>query len=132
MPCTRRHPRVGWGVRAVQPSGPGPLLFFFLRPADPGSARSPPETVVPRFVFPAPAPEIRARLDADLDQVGSVAMHRRLAATDPAAAGKIIPSNGRRVVRALEVIELTGRPYTASLPEQTYFYADAVQVGVDI
>jgi tRNA dimethylallyltransferase len=53
-------------------------------------------------------------------------------AADPAAAGKIIASNGRRVVRALEVIELTGRPYTASLPEQTFFYADAVQVGVDI
>jgi tRNA dimethylallyltransferase len=88
--------------------------------------------ILDRFEFPGTDPEIRARLDADLDQVGSVAMHRRLAAADPAAAGKIIPSNGRRVVRALEVIELTGRPYTASLPEQTYFYADAVQVGVDI
>src|SRR4051795_7189126 len=88
--------------------------------------------ILDRFEFPGTDPEIRARLDADLDQVGPLAMHRRLAAADPAAAGKIIPSNGRRVVRALEVIELTGRPYTASLPEQTYFYADAVQVGVDI
>ena len=51
---------------------------------------------------------------------------------DPAAAAQVLPSNGRRVVRALEVIEITGRPFTASLPEQRYHYDHAVQIGVDI
>jgi tRNA dimethylallyltransferase len=88
--------------------------------------------VLDRFEFPGTDPAIRARLEVELDQAGPVALHRRLAAVDPAAAEKIIPSNGRRVVRALEVIELTRRPYSASLPELAYFYADAVQVGVDI
>jgi tRNA dimethylallyltransferase len=88
--------------------------------------------ILDRFEFPGTDPAIRARLEADLDSTGPEAMHRRLAAVDPDAAANIIPSNGRRVVRALEVIELTGRAYTASLPEQRYFYPDAIQVGVDI
>jgi tRNA dimethylallyltransferase len=88
--------------------------------------------ILDRFEFPGTDPVIRARLEAELEKTGPDAMHRRLAAADPDAATKIISSNGRRVVRALEVIELTGRPYTASLPEQRYFYPDAVQVGVDI
>ena len=48
---------------------------------------------------------------------GPAALHTRLAAADPAAAAAILPSNGRRIVRALEVIELTGRPFTATLPD---------------
>ena len=88
--------------------------------------------ILDRFEFPGTDPAIRARLEADLVRIGPGAMHSRLATVDPAAAAKIIPSNGRRVVRALEVVELTGRPYTASLPEQTYHYTEAVQVGVDI
>ncbi len=59
-------------------------------------------------------------------------MHARLVELDPAAAAQVLPSNGRRVVRALEVIEITGRPFSASLPEQRYHYAGAVQIGVDI
>src|SRR5680860_1425474 len=51
-------------------------------------------------------------------------------ATD--AATKMTPMNGRRIVRALEVIEITGRPYGAGLPELTYFYDDAHQIGLDI
>jgi len=88
--------------------------------------------VLDEFDFPGTDPEVRARLEAELADVGSDAMHARLAEVDPAAAVAVLPSNGRRVVRALEVVEITGRPFTASLPEQRYHYPRAVQVGVDI
>jgi tRNA dimethylallyltransferase len=88
--------------------------------------------VLDRFEFPGTDPAVRAGLEEELEELGSGALHRRLAEQDPEAAARIIPSNGRRVVRALEVIAITGRPFSASLPELTYFYDDAVQVGVDI
>ncbi|GAA1923423.1 tRNA (adenosine(37)-N6)-dimethylallyltransferase MiaA [Streptomyces sodiiphilus] len=66
--------------------------------------------------FPGTDPRVRTRLEAELDQVGSGPLHRRLALADPRAAEAILPGNGRRIVRALEVIEITGRPFTAHLP----------------
>ncbi|WP_405019443.1 tRNA (adenosine(37)-N6)-dimethylallyltransferase MiaA [Kitasatospora sp. NBC_00070] len=81
--------------------------------------------------FPGTDPVVRARLEAECEQLGSGALHRRLAELDPAAAEAILPSNGRRVVRALEVIEITGRPFTASLPTNTAVY-DTVQIGVQV
>ncbi len=69
------------------------------------------------LTFPGTDPDVRARLEAELDDLGPAALHARLAAADPAAAAAILPSNGRRIVRALEVIELTGRPFTATLPD---------------
>jgi tRNA dimethylallyltransferase len=66
--------------------------------------------------FPGTDPGLRARLESELAAVGSDALHARLAAADPAAAAAILPSNGRRIVRALEVIELSGRPFSATLP----------------
>jgi tRNA dimethylallyltransferase len=69
------------------------------------------------LTFPGTDPDVRARLEAELDDLGAAALHTRLAAADPAAAEAILPSNGRRIVRALEVIELTGRPFTATLPD---------------
>jgi tRNA dimethylallyltransferase len=83
------------------------------------------------FVFPGTDERVRARLEAELAAVGSGALHRRLAEVDPAAARQILPSNGRRIVRALEVTEITGGPYVATLPEHHYVY-DAVQVGIDV
>jgi tRNA dimethylallyltransferase len=83
------------------------------------------------FVFPGTDERVRARLEAELADVGSGALHRRLAEVDPAAARQILPSNGRRIVRALEVIEITGGPYVATLPEHHYVY-DAVQLGIDV
>ncbi len=88
--------------------------------------------IVDRFEFPGTDPQVRARLEADLAEHGSWVMHQRLASVDAVAATQVMPSNGRRVVRALEVVELTGRPYTASLPEPCYHYDRAVQIGVDI
>ena len=66
--------------------------------------------------FPDTDPEIRARLLAQGLQIGEEAMHQRLAILDPAAALAIPKENLRRVVRALEVIEITGKPFTANLP----------------
>ena len=88
--------------------------------------------VLDRFEFPGTDPVVRARLEDELEQVGPERLHDRLAQVDPAAAAQVLPSNGRRVVRALEVVEITGRSFTASLPEQAYHHDRTVQVGVDI
>ncbi|GAC58310.1 tRNA dimethylallyltransferase [Gordonia hirsuta DSM 44140 = NBRC 16056] len=66
--------------------------------------------------FPATDPVVRARYEEQLAHLGAGALHRRLAEVDPAAAATILDSDGRRIVRALEVIELTGRPFAASAP----------------
>ncbi|MFE6224719.1 MULTISPECIES: tRNA (adenosine(37)-N6)-dimethylallyltransferase MiaA [unclassified Streptomyces] len=81
--------------------------------------------------FPGTDPDVRARLEAELDERGSGVLHARLAAADPEAARAILPSNGRRIVRALEVIEITGKPFTANLPGHESVY-DTVQIGVDV
>ncbi|MER5454227.1 tRNA (adenosine(37)-N6)-dimethylallyltransferase MiaA [Micromonospora sp. NPDC002389] len=87
--------------------------------------------VLERFEFPGTDPALRERLEGELAAVGPAPLYARLRAADPAAAAGILPGNGRRIVRALEVIELTGRPFTAALPEPTPFYP-AVQLGVDL
>jgi len=80
--------------------------------------------------FPGTDPALRAELEAELEQVGPYALHARLAALDPAAATRMEPSNGRRVVRALEVVTLTGSmPGAMTTYEQVY---DVVQVGLDV
>ncbi len=86
--------------------------------------------VLERFEFPGTDSALRAELEADLADFGAAAMHARLAARDPAAAARILPSNGRRIVRALEVVELTGHPFVATLPAPTPYYA-AIHIGVD-
>ncbi|SDX76405.1 tRNA dimethylallyltransferase [Modestobacter sp. DSM 44400] len=86
--------------------------------------------VLDELDFPGTDPAIRARLTAELDADGQEALHARLTAVDPAAAAAILPSNGRRVVRALEVVELTGRPFVAQLPAPRPHYR-ALTVGLD-
>src|SRR3954464_10813061 len=86
--------------------------------------------VLDELDFPGTDPAVRARLAGELATAGPAALHDRLAVLDPAAAAAILPSNGRRVVRALEVIELTGGPFTARLPEPRAHYP-AVSIGVD-
>lgn len=88
--------------------------------------------VIDRFEFPGTDPALRRSLENELATVGAAALHQRLASLDPVAAAAILPSNGRRVVRALEVIELTGREFTASLPAREYVYDRVVQIGVDV
>ncbi|CAM3504922.1 tRNA (adenosine(37)-N6)-dimethylallyltransferase MiaA [Nocardioides dubius] len=88
--------------------------------------------VLDRFAFPGTDPAVRMRFEARLLEVGAAALHRELAEVDPLAAQQILPSNGRRIVRALEVVELTGRPFSATLPQLEYEVAGAVQIGVRI
>lgn len=72
---------------------------------------------------------VRAAWEQRLDQQGSAALHDLLRDRDPAAAAAILPSNGRRVVRALEVIELTGRPFSATRPQRRTLHP-TVQIGL--
>ncbi len=87
--------------------------------------------VVDRFDFPGSDPEVRARWEAELDRVGARALHARLAEVAPESAEKIEPGNGRRTVRALEVLELTGG-HAPSVPEWTYELDDVHQFGLDL
>ncbi|MGZ4568636.1 MAG: tRNA (adenosine(37)-N6)-dimethylallyltransferase MiaA [Blastococcus sp.] len=86
--------------------------------------------VLDELDFPGTDPAVRARLEAELAEVGPGVLHARLAGLDPAAGEAVLPSNGRRIVRALEVIELTGGPFRAQLPEPEPHYP-AVVVGLD-
>ena len=81
--------------------------------------------------FPGTDPALRRRLEQELDRCGPGALHARLAGLDPAAAEGILPSNGRRIVRALEVVELSGRPFTATMPRYESLYP-AVQLGLRV
>jgi tRNA dimethylallyltransferase len=81
--------------------------------------------------FPGTDAEIRSSLEAELATEGSAALHARLAESDPAAAAAIDPANGRRIVRALEVIALTGEPYPAALPAYESRY-DVSALGLDL
>ena len=73
--------------------------------------------VVSGLDFPGTDPVVRARLEADLAEHGAPALHARLKAVDPEAAASILPTNGRKLVRALEVVEVSGGPFRAVLPE---------------
>ena len=88
--------------------------------------------VIDHLEFPGTDPKLRADLELVVSMLGSDVLHEQLAMRDPAAAARILPSNGRRIVRALEVIELTGRPFSATMPSYDRTHYDAVQIGVDV
>lgn len=102
------------GVRAVAVGGSGLYVRALLDHLD----------------FPGTDADLRARLEERVEAEGARALHAELARVDPVAAEGIGPRNARRVVRALEVIALTGRPYSASLPQHVY-EVPAVQIGLD-
>ncbi|ACZ85216.1 tRNA (adenosine(37)-N6)-dimethylallyltransferase MiaA [Streptosporangium roseum] len=81
--------------------------------------------------FPGTDPEIRARLEAELERTGPAPLYERLRERDPRAAEAILPGNGRRIVRALEVVEFSGRPFSATMPSYDAVY-DSVQLGVEV
>jgi len=87
--------------------------------------------ILDEFAFPGTDPAVRAELEAELSEQGSLAMYERLALLAPEAAAEMQPMNGRRIVRALEVIALTGS-YRATLPEHRYAVPGVVQVGLAI
>ncbi len=82
------------------------------------------------FQFPGTDQDVRDRLEAELADGGPGLLHRRLREIDPAAADAIGPANGRRLVRALEVIEITGAPFGAGLPDETAVWRPSVTIGL--
>ncbi len=86
--------------------------------------------VLDELDFPGTDAAVRARLEAELAELGPTVLHARLAVVDPAAAEAVLPGNGRRIVRALEVVEITGGPFRATMPEPAPHYP-AVVLGLD-
>ncbi len=95
-------------VEALRASGKTPVIV--------GGSMMYIQGLLDDWSFPATDPAVRARYEEQLAAEGAIALHRRLAEVDPAAASAILDSDGRRIVRALEVVELTGRPFAASAP----------------
>ncbi len=87
--------------------------------------------ILDTFEFPGTDPAVRADLEAQLAEHGPEALHRRLTELAPTAAAGILPGNGRRIVRALEVVELTGT-FTPALPSWDYALPDVLQFGLDL
>jgi tRNA dimethylallyltransferase len=89
------------------------------------------QAVVDELEFPGTDPRLRAGLEAELAVQGPAALHARLGVVDPAAAAIVLPSDGRRIVRALEVVGLTGRPFPARLSAGGTPRYEAVLLGLD-
>ena len=87
--------------------------------------------VLNNFEFPARDADLRLQLEADLEEYGPHEMHRRLKELDPIAASRIIPQNGRRSVRAIEIVTLTGEPFAAALPEEPENWQSVLEIGVN-
>ncbi|MCI1747835.1 MAG: tRNA (adenosine(37)-N6)-dimethylallyltransferase MiaA [Acidipropionibacterium sp.] len=87
--------------------------------------------VLDELEIPPTDPEVRARLEAELERIGPQEMHRRLAERDPGAAAAILPGNGRRIVRALEVVELTGS-FSATMPDGQFHYPHTMEIGLGL
>lgn len=121
------HDFQGWAREAI-----GDIRGRGATPVLVGGSALYTRAILDRFDFPGTDESLRRELEEELATVGTQALHRRLAGLDAEAAAKIGPDNGRRIVRALEVIALTGRPYSASLPTPTYADPHSVQIGVDI
>lgn len=86
--------------------------------------------VLNMFEFPARDEKLRAKLEQELLDLGPHEMHRRLKALDPLAASRIIPENGRRTVRAIEIVTLTGEPFAAALPEVPDDWQPVLEIGI--
>lgn len=111
-------------IEAIEARGATPVLV--------GGSGLYVEAVLRELEFPATDPELRADLEEQAESLGPEALWRRLAEEDPAAASRIHSGNLRRVVRALEVVTLTGRPFAASLPDAAPWWRPAVRAVVDV
>jgi tRNA dimethylallyltransferase len=89
------------------------------------------QSLLDDWSFPATDPTVRAKWEQQLSEVGVANLHRELGARDPAAAASILPTDGRRIVRALEVVELTGKPFAASAPAIGAPRWDTAIIGLD-
>ena len=86
--------------------------------------------VLNNFDFPVRDKDLRAELEAELVKQGPAAMHQKLAELDESAASRIEPLNGRRIVRALEIVTLTGEPFAAALPEKIDSWQEVLEIGL--
>ena len=84
------------------------------------------------FQFPERDQQLRAELEAELTEHGPIHMHKKLEQIDELAASRIIKENGRRIVRALEIVMLTGEPFAAALPEKVDSWQPVVEFGLRI
>mgnify|MGYP002654401493 CR=1 FL=1 len=82
------------------------------------------------FEFPERDQQLRAQLESELIQYGALHMHKKLEDLDAIAASRIIPENGRRIVRALEIVMITGEPFAAALPEKTESWQTVLELGL--
>lgn len=89
------------------------------------------QALIDGWAFPATDALVRTKWEQRLAEIGAAALHRQLAAVDPAAAESIMATDGRRIVRALEVVELTGQPFAASAPTIGAPRWDTAIVGLD-
>jgi tRNA dimethylallyltransferase len=87
--------------------------------------------LVNTFEFPGRDEELRAKLEQELINLGPEAMHAKLALLDEGAASRIEPMNGRRIVRALEIVMITGEPFAAALPEEWESFLPVLEIGLN-
>ena len=86
--------------------------------------------VLNNFEFPVRDKDLRAQLEQELLEAGPAAMHQKLAELDASAASRIDPENGRRIVRALEIVTLTGEPFAAALPDEIESWQEVLEIGL--
>jgi tRNA dimethylallyltransferase len=86
--------------------------------------------VLNNFEFPVRDKDLRAQLEQQLLELGPEAMHQKLAEIDGVAASRIDPENGRRIVRALEIVTLTGEPFAAALPDEIDSWQEVLEIGL--
>ncbi len=87
--------------------------------------------VLNTFEFPGQDEELRAKLEQELIEVGPGLMHRKLQELDPVAASRIDSLNGRRIVRAIEIVSVTGAPFAASLPDEPESWQPVLEIGLN-
>ncbi len=119
----RYQQAAGADVEAVAARGAVPIIV--------GGSMLYIQSLLDGWAFPATDPAVRSRWEDRLAEVGPVALHAELDRRDPAAAAAILATDGRRIVRALEVVELTGRPFAASAPSIGTPRWDTAIVGLD-
>jgi tRNA dimethylallyltransferase len=86
--------------------------------------------VLNNFEFPVRDKDLRASLEQELLELGPNAMHQKLVELDSSAASRIDPENGRRIVRALEIVTLTGEPFAAALPDEIESWQEVLEIGL--
>lgn len=119
----RYQQAAGADVEAIRARGAVPVLV--------GGSMLYIQSLLDDWTFPATDPAVRAKWEQRLAEIGVGALHAELARRDPAAAAAILPTDGRRTVRALEVVELTGQPFAASAPRIDAARWGTVIVGLD-